>query len=414
MARPIIQPTTARLLECVINGMPFVSDNGRNNFHVQELRVYEDICKPYFTAELVIESQINTFELYLRPAKYVTLTFAAPRSDGMPTYREKFRVLSYESSPRKGDIHHSMVTTLSLIGEEYFQDRLYSITQNFSNMSGTAIAAYIHNAYLSKNGGLSVTESALGVLGTTDYPYAVNNQSPIKAIHDALDKSVFARYRTCAPIYFRDKGGYKIGPIQQFLETASFTGKFEHVPGQGVGMENLTPVGYNRVLNFKPVVPKDDDPGGRRSVDARGFSAVVSHFDFLSGTWIGTALGGGKGRNMVSRSVDELRQKKVIDKHGPGNWAQAEALLLGSLRYSKKYWCSVPLQTGINITCGTRIQVDIPIGTRPARLDQKVLFVPRLVHELRFTEGTKRDPVTVVGKTDMFCVEWEGFVRGIA
>lgn len=414
----LIQPSKVSILKCVINGMNFIDeDTRRTNFNVQEIRIYEDICKSYFTAELVIEAQSNSFEEYLKPATDVLISFATinPRNQTQ-VYTERFKLFSYESRPRDKEIVSSMVITISLIGAEYFKDRQVFITQNFSNQTATSIAQYIHNSFLSTNGGLSIGESSLGPMGTTLYPYQIVNQSPIKAIQEVLDKAVFARHRTCAPVYFRDKPGYKIGPLEYYVNNGKLNEfVFTHSPGQGSELSGLA--AYTAVINFRPVVPKDDDPGGRRLFDASAFSASKSYFDLFKGAWKGPLLGAAKGLNLVNRSLDELRQKEVIDKNGPGGWAIAEANFAGSLRYSKKYYCCVPINSGINITCGMRIEVNVPVivTNGNSRVEKKTLFVPRLIHELRFTEGgEKRTAVTAVGKTDIFCLEWEGILSGIA
>jgi hypothetical protein len=36
----------------------------------------------------------------------------------------------------------------------------------------------------------------------------------------------------------------------------------------------------------------------------------------------------------------------------------------------------------------------------------KTLYVARLIHDLRFTEGEDRQPVTINGTTDFFGVAW--------
>ena len=67
------------------------------------------------------------------------------------------------------------------------------------------------------------------------------------------------------------------------------------------------------------------------------------------------------------------------------------------------------MQTGLNVTCGERIVVLYPTGTQNNTLVVKTLFVPRLIHELRFTELSEnkdRKPVAVQGITDFYGVDW--------
>ena len=93
-------------------------------------------------------------------------------------------------------------------------------------------------------------------------------------------------------------------------------------------------------------------------------------------------------------------------KNGPGGFNTAEDRFITQLTYAPKYWVSVPMQTGLNVTCGERIVVLYPTGTQNDILVAKTLFVPRLIHELRFTEGKDRKPVAVQGITDFYGVDW--------
>lgn len=430
--KTIIQPTKAYLLRCTIGGTDY-----RNNFHVQELRIFEDICKIYFTGQLVIEAHYNTFELYLNPGTPVVISFESPKTNGSSkVYTERFRVYSYESKPREGDITGSMVITISLIGDEYYNDKTNTVLQNYANMPGTAAAVAIHQEYIAENGPMGLKGAALGMIGQTNYPHQVLNKKPSKAIHDLLDKSVFVPYNTCAPVYFRNKRGYEMGPLQYFLELGPVTNSFIHKPAQGSNLKDVIE-GYNNVINFRPMVPPGEDNSGMRGAEIDNLFKKASFFDVKTGNYMSKALGGfnipnlfgaasmasslfkntisalkgkikGKygGRHMFY-ALDEYRQPRAVDKNGPGGFNSAEDSFLTALTYAEKYWVSVPMQSGINTTVGDRIKVRYPVGKRPSGFTvEKTLFVPRLIHELRFTEGPDRKQVSVTGTTDFYCVHW--------
>lgn len=431
MSKTIVQPSKAVLLECSIGGLNFISRQGGPNFHVQELRIYEDVCKAYFTGQLVIETQLNVSELFLNPGSEVIISFEAPRSDGKSqrtrVYTERFRVYSYESKPREGDVVATMVITISLIGDEYYNDKANTVQQNFSNTTGTAAAAEIHASYIGQNGGLRIGVPSLGMIGMTEYPHQVLNKKPFKAIHDILDKSVFAGFKSCAPMYFRNKPGYVMAPLEALLVGAPITNNLKHMPVQGASLNELA-FGYDNVIHFRPMSPAGEDSGGGgggvRAAEIDSFFKKASFFDVKSGNYLTNALSkfsaignisaairgkvkGKYGGRHIFTALDETRQTRSVDKNGPGGYNTAEEALLARITYSEKYWVSVPLQAGINTTCGDRINVLYEIGIRPRPVKvQKTLFVPRLIHELRFTEGPNRDQVTVTGTTDMYCVHW--------
>lgn len=396
----IIQPGKAQLDSCVVGGVPYF-EGDRNNYHVQELRIFEDHCKAYFTGQLIIEAHQNTWEAYVRPGNQVSITFTAPRSDGGPsnTYTENFKIYSYESKPRQGDFQNAMVITLSLMGEEYYRDRFSTVMMPFSNITGTAAAAVIHNMYMAVNGGLEITSPSIGMIGSTQVPHEVRNEKPIKAIHGLLDKSVFAAYPSCAPTYFRTKPGYIIGPLQQLLETAPVVETFLHQPAQGVDIIP-TLVGYNRVINLRPMSPPNDQQGKGGAGSAGG--SPQGFFDIAKGQVQKLTGGGGRGNFSV---LDTLHQALSIAKNGPGGFQSAEDAFLAQLSlFTPKFWVSVPLQTGTNVTCGTRINVQYPFTDQG--IVSKTMYVARLIHELKFTEGEDRQPVTINGTTDMFGVAW--------
>jgi hypothetical protein len=439
----VIQPTKAVLRTCTINSVQYyelVNGDVKNNFHVKELRIYEDICKAYFTGQLVIETMLNTWELFVQPTFPVTITFEAPRSDGgqTKTYTEQFRIYSYDSKPLGGGGDARMQHTIQLIGQEYYNDKHNTVLENFANIPGTAAAAAIHNAYMAVNGGLRILMPSTGLIGSEKKPHEVKNKKPIKAIHDILDRCVYGAYKTCAPVYFRNKPGYVMAPLQMILETGSVLESFKHIPAQGASLQE-TMFGYNNIIHFRPVAPAGESSGAASAGTIAGLINATSFFDVQTGNYINSfnvaakvlnlsfmnkikglkgkaqqmlqqASRGRYGARMMFSMLDELMQQRQIDKNGPGGYNTSEEAFLTTLNYAPKYWISVPLQTGVNVTCGSRITVTAPIGVsdRP-QIMNKVLFVPRLIHEIRFTEngqGNKREPLNINGTTDIYCVQW--------
>lgn len=425
----VIQPTKASLNDCSINGISYRT----NAFHVTELRVYEDICKAYFTAQLVIETNLNNYENFLAPTVPVIFTFEAPRGDGGPTkkYIETFRVYSYDSKPMSGDADGRVQHTIQLIGQEYYNDRHNTVQINFANITGTQAARQIHEQYMGTNGSLKMLMPSLGMIGGELHPHQVKNMKPIKAIHDLLDRLVYAQYKSSAPVYYRDKPGYKMAPLQHILENGTIAESFKHMPAQGASLQE-TMGGYNNVLHMRPLAPAGETSAGASGADVANLMKSSSYFDLKTGNYIPnmSALNkmldldfvkktpGLKGKlqemlaqanknkyggRMLFSMLDELLQKKEVDKNGPGGYNVAQEAFLAALTYAQKYWISVPMQTGLNVTCGQRINVIYPINDK---LTAKTLFVPRLIHELRLTQGEKREPLNINGTTDFYCVLW--------
>jgi len=403
----IIQPTKAALISCTINGVPFVENRSGqplNIFHVQELRIFEDNCKFYFTGQLVIEAHQNTFEQYVEPKAPVEISFISPPNNKI--YTERFRIYSYESKPREGDIENSMIITISLLGEEYFKDKSEQVQMNISNQIATHAIRQIHEKYIKANGNIDVFDS-LGMIGQQLHPHQILSKAPSKAIHDLLDKAVFPVPSSGPGVYFRSKNGYVVAPLEYLITSAPITGNFVHVPAGGASLD-ITLRGYDKVINFRPMAPPGEDRSAASRNEHEGLNKVPAIVDLAQGiAKTGSGGFGVKYGSQISKYVaDSLRQHLNIDKNGPGGFQSKEDAFITKLTYSPKYWTSVPMQTGIDVTVGDRIQITYPISDR--MIGVKKLWVARLIHELRFTEGKDRKEVTVNGTTDIFGVELKG------
>lgn len=435
----IIQPTKVTLDKCTVNGINYLQVNNNAisvNFHVKELRIFEDICKFYFTGQLVIETLQNAHEHLLGPTVPVEITFEALRSDGRPSkkYSQRFRIHSYESTPLSGGVDARMQHSIQLISQEFYNDRHNTVMQGFPNIPGTAAAAAIHGQYIQQEGGLRILVPSTGLIGSQDVPHQARNVKPVKAIHDILDRCVFAQYRTCAPVYFKDAHGYVMTPLQHIVENGSINGNFIQPLAGGNSLQN-TMLGYDNVLHFRPLAP----PGEANSDVSSMVMGIANAAQFLNmGTgnsqklpsqatkllnsgifnnvpnlkkrvleMLAEASRGNFGARNMMKIVDELQQSLSTMKDGPGGYQQAQEAFITALTYSQKFWVSVPLQSGAFVTCGSRINVLHPfVGNGTERLVNKTLFVPRLIHEIKFTDGPQRTKLVVNGTTDIYGVLW--------
>jgi hypothetical protein len=434
MAKGAIQPTKASLNVCTINDISYLP----NNFHVKELRIYEDICKFYFTGQLVIETMQNSFEYMLGPTVPVYLEFESPRTDNGPTkvYRHRFRIHSYESHPLSGGTDARMEHKIQLISQEFYNDRHNTVIRGFSNLTGTAAAVQVHNQFVqSQDSGPINPIHSTGLIGSAEVPHQARNVKPVKAIHDILDRCVWAQYPSCAPVYFKSANGFVIAPLQQILEQGPIAGNY-YYQKLGAGNDlNEVLAGYEGVIHFKPLTPPGESNADSTSMMS-SFGKAIQFFDPKTGQtqnipgniqkilnlpWmnkvpnvkarvqqmLSEANQSNFGAENITRVINDLMQSRSTAKHGPGGYNLAQEAFLTLLGYTQKYWVSVPMQSGLNVTCGSRINMLHPIveDGRPKQV-RKTLFVPRLIHEIKFTEGVKREPLVVNGITDMYCVHW--------
>jgi hypothetical protein len=438
MARHLIQPSKVELYECSINGYNFVDPTGKAVFNVKEFRIYEDICKFYFTGQLVIETVLNTYDQYLFPTAPVVITFHCPRSDGgrSKLYTETFRVYSYDSRAMPARKASALIEhTISLIGQEYYNDKHNVVTQNNKNTTGTEVAKGIHTQYVKAGNGDARNDiPGKGMIANDTSAHQTINKKPSKAIHDVLDRTVFPGYPSSAPVYYRDKPGHKIEPLQYIMENGPDAGGFIHIPIEGSSFTEVA-LGYNNIIDLKPLAPASETSAAVSAGLMSGILSSASHLDIESGKMKdrsgnkiqnsafgmlsskGAAFSSAKGLNSGIKSIrggmdilhiiNNLHQFKEIDKNGPGGYNVAQEAFLTALGYSQKYWVSVPGQSGNLVTCGNRIRIVFPINTS---LVFKTLFVPRLIHEVRLTNtiNTNRRQNTYEAKTEIYGVEWLG------
>jgi hypothetical protein len=433
----LILPSKATLYKCSIGGVDHIELVGnlpQANFSVKEFRIYEDICKSYFTGQLVIETVLNMYEQFLYPTAEVIISFECPQSEGQgpPVYTETFRVYSYDSKPITGGSDAMIQITISLIGQEYYNDRQNIVTQNDKLMDGTTAAAYIHENYMQAGNGPNRPTPGKGMIANETSAHQTMNKKPIKAIHDILDRTVFANYQSATPVYYRDKLGHVMAPLQQQLEQSPISAFLYHIPAAGSSAREVL-LGYDNILHMRPLAPEGENSSGVAASDMSGLLKAASQFDLDSGGTVDrkgqsqvASLAGavpalaGKARGMLNavkgvrgggdlyHVINNLHQFKEVDKNGPGGFNVSQEALITALHYSQKYWISCPGQTGNKVTCGQRIQIVFPVNNRRVT---KTLFVPRLIHEVVFIErvGGKRKASAFEAKTDLYCVEWRGF-----
>ena len=425
-----IQPTKAVLNECTIGdpGARFTYSDG--NFHVHSLQVFEDHCKPYLTCQLVIETYQNIYEHFLKPAVEVMLDFESPSSplSGYKTkrYKEQFRIFSYDSRPApKGQAGGQMIHTLSLIGQEYYNDKHNTVIQNDQGVVGTSVAQRIADKYLKAFGGSTkVMVPSNGPIGQPNHPNQTMNVRPIKAINDILDNCVWSgKFKSCAPVFFRRKQGHVIAPLQYMLENQPIKGHFFHRMGQGASIHATFEEGYNLCIDVRPLSPSGEIMSGIKAGEVGSASQVASSLDLTKGLINkGTIAKAGKsaiakistksplGSNHILGTIMSSLRDSAISKEGPGGYNNAQAALVTALTLSPKYWVSVPGQSGNQITAGDRIlvQMPVPYGDGKFRMITKTLYVARLIQQVNFTDQTTRKQLDMNAKTEMYCVEFNG------
>lgn len=433
MKRPTFSQGKAYLKSCIINGIPnsvILGGQLSINYAVHRVQIVEHICKPYFTGTVVIENFLNGNELFLNPMATVVITFVAPRDDGASSieYTESFSILNHETKVIDIEAQGRTETTIDLIGIESKKNDSVRITQNFANVTGTTVARILHST-IASNGGLRIPVQSKGMIGLTDVPHEIKEMHPISAIRNVLLRSVFAQYKSGAPVYYRDKKGYVIAPLQHLLENGNLTNSFIEKPNEGSDfLGNF--LGYENIIELKQFFPPNrhstraasraqsfDIKGGQQFLAGKSSQKLLAGFTKAKNTISGlnsimpSILGTAPGK-MLFNMLNEHHQKLEVTKDGPGQYNVAQDAFLYVLGLSPRYRVLVPMQGGLKVTCGNRISITFPILTTPTT---RKLFVYEVVHNLVMIKlpvtgpGHKKDRLfeSYSGKTELNCVYWE-------
>lgn len=436
----------AILHEANINGFDYVGIEGVR-FHVESIQIFEDHCKPYFTAQMIIETYDHAHEAFIFPTAEVFISFECPSSDPSfvsHRYSERFRIFSHDSEQiSSGQQKNRLRHKLSLIGQEFYNDRHNNVIRSDNLKTGTAAASSIHEKIIRPvdGGGMRVYESS-GIIGSKEIPHQTTNMKPFTAINNILSRCVWNRYPSCAPVYFKNKYGYVMGPLQGVMESASPRYSFTEysTAGNSWGRNFLgTAAGYTQIKELKPLSPSGEASSGVRASEIGNLNKASAWIDVLTGTYdLGKLTGDGiskimkklnlqtnspgvnekiramlaeaqKGRNggLQYNFIDSLMQDRATSKHGPGGFNVSQEAFVTALTYTDKYWVSVPGQGGHKVTCGDKITITYPIVRNFKTTNRtKTLYVARLVHNVRFTEGSSRKPIGDNATTDIYGVVW--------
>lgn len=412
---------------------------GRKNFANDgaiELRLYEDICKYYLTGQLIIEIMQDAWdELNVIPLAPVEIEFETGRQNSTKTYKQFYKLYSYDTreiKAKSGGADARLIITLNLIGQEFFNDRHNTVVKGIPNKTGTEAVRSIHNEYVQATGGPILIFPSDGMIGSATVPHQANNVKPVKAIFDILDMIIFHREPTASPVYYRNNRQHVVAPLKTLIDTAGIVQNFTHDPAQGSKLPTIFN-GWNLILDLKPVVP----PAQVSAEGSAAFASLLNTTVFIDKktgnkgvtrqslgnfsdslpndpetrqrilAMIAEAKKTAWGGSIMFNLINDEKVARSVDKAASGHKAKQETFIT-ALGFCKKFWVTVPINSGVEVTCGDNIQVVYP-DVANNRTKTNKLFVPRLIHRLKFTEigqQGNRSSQAIQGTTDIYGVLW--------
>ena len=393
---PFTLPTKCAITNFMLNGVDLVR-------HVNQLRVYETVCKPYLTASVVIMDTNNILNnMGIVGGEPVSFTINSTQSE----YSGEFFVLSIKGGEQSQSLR-SQLYTINLIGKEYFGDRGNMVQQSFKGVTGTDIISKIHNQFMGTS--LKIPVPSTGLIGK-DNAYVISSAKPFKAIADVRKLLTFAQYQTGASLYYRDVNSVNIVPLEHLFATLSSQQTFFQEATWGKSWTDIAR-SENSIISAGLTSTDDKDGSGRasiqdissRSTGERKVLDLLTNkkvFDTLSGSikggsvsglsvsnLIGSIVGGVTGGHGGEHNYYVTDSSKVPSENT--RQTEREKLYQATVRNGPQHLIKVPIQSGLRCTVGKGITARLlpPIGdtTSPSFAEEQTggdMLVVDIMHEV--------------------------------
>lgn len=345
MSNPI-QPTKCKINELTIKGIGCLR-------HLAKLSVFETVCKPYITARLVITDSNNILlNLGLEKGDPISFSFFAPPTNR--TYEMTLKVLAINGNESSDNLR-SEIYNIDLIGPEFYADRSSMVQKSFKGIPGTGAISSIHSQYFDT--ALNIIAGSLGPIGLNN-PHITNSTKPFTAINDIKKRLTYGQFKTGSTLYFRDRDGHVLAPLEALFTQASVQESFLQKATWGSHWTDLFNA-YNAIIAVRVEADQNRSTGkdvssvssqGKVTFDSRTLQKTVQlakNFGAAIGSSGGLASILGGEQNFMTMDTDH--QSASTD---PQMKAEAERFFSSNARAGPMITFKVPLQTGINCTVG--------------------------------------------------------------
>jgi hypothetical protein len=366
------QPTKSRVKSLYINNVDFTA-------HVNQLRVYETIQKPYITAKVTVIDNNNVLDnMGLVGGEPVDFSFDG--GEASQSYDANLHVLKIKGQ-KSNESLRAQIYDIECIGPSYFNDKKNLVQQAFKFIPGTQAIQSIHSQYVGTDAPLRILAQSIGPLSLQSY--IVSAQKPFKAINDIKKRLNFAGFQTGNCLYFRDAQSYVLAPLealfanlnaqQTFYQEATW-GKnwFDVVRAQNAIISAVADCDYNdsgrssmtdiadKVSQEKKVFDfRIKDLAVNKAAGIPGIGAVVG-----SALSIGAAILGGGGSHGGRPNYSVMDSAHLPAQQDPSAKSEAEQLYSALVKNGPGITVKVPIQSGIQCTVGKGADLKLlpPVG----------------------------------------------------
>jgi len=406
-----VSPGKAALRSLSIKGVNLLQ-------YTNSVKVFESICKPYLTAQVVIIDNNNLMDnMDIVGGEQCNIAFHSPPNEYV--YNCTLQILNLKGRPNPNNLK-SVIYTIDLIGPTYFQDKANLVQSGHKGQTGTDAIQQIWGQYLGKEP-LSILMGSIGMLGDKE-GYTVNSMKPLAAIDDIMKTLLFGGSKTGNVMLFRDRDGVKLAPLEFLFMGMGSQETF--IQKETWGANFFDPMIYNAIISAQALTDRNN--GGRSSVGEIAGAVKQSKmvFDMFEGkiaTYLNAAqqvasgnFGGSVPISSMMQSISQgaLGGAPNIQSTNSSLWPRAtapdnktmeERLFSAQSRGGPQIQIKVAMQTGLNVTVGkgATIRLMPPSGDYQYNIfsydSGGQYLVTDLVHELTADDSQFNGFTTIQG-----------------
>lgn len=402
-ADPIdLPPIQAQLRTLTLNGVSIMP-----TFH--QINIYESIYKPYHTAKLQLEDNINLVEnLNLRGGEPFRIAFDSYEPFVYGNLLYLFAIKGQQSKVSGRSASYS----IELIGHEYFSDKKNIVQNAFKNVPATSAIQQIFNQYI--GGALNIKMPSIGPVSKEGYIKA--GVKPFRAIDDLRKVANFGGQGNA--MFFKNAKNCVLSPLNTLFGTMRILGRFTEI--KTIGTRWPEDIIRERDIIIASYAEVDTNKNGRGGTDAIAAAAsqALKTFDHrtkkvvrdLPAKAIGAfrnlpGIGGKHGGFPNYTTMDGAHQPTSID---PASKLLNERFGAAMLKNGPMITVKVPIQSGMYCTVGDGVHLTLlPIMSTDTEETGNAgisdmsgdYLVVDLCHELKLKK------MAVYGTTTMSCAK---------
>jgi hypothetical protein len=348
------------------------------------IRIYETMCKPYITSEITLINENNLVNV-LQLEVGDPVTFTIMDSQGKTYSGTQYITGMPEQITTEGP-RTEMVTVVSA-GIAYHKDRANMVQSSHLLEPITSSIQAIHSQYIGTP--LKVLMPSLGMIAKKEIgSYIVSNDKPFKAIRDMAARATYGGVSTGATVYFENKFGHVLGPLEHIFATLSAQADLIHTWGTNfkhmLGADNAD----NAIIAAK-LYKKEEDQGptaGGAGVETSQYlfdQFARTHLLEKAATGLKRIFSVKNGGKQITHMMDLARNEASVD---PSTKTNAEEAFLAKVKKQPNFLIKCTIEAGMKITVGLGVSVKfIPANGVSDSMDGMYL-VADICHEV-FTDN---------------------------